>query len=79
LAADPTTMPKSMSRKFQHGPGELELVGVVPKVLGVVEELGAGGVAAGAAVVVGGYHSGSNPTRRMASMASATSASRNQI
>ena len=43
--------------------GELQLVAVVPQRLGGVEELGARGVAAGAAVVVGRYQSAS-PTNR---------------
>ena len=53
LAAEPTAMPRSMSRRLQVGPANSSSCGVVPKGLGGVEELGAGGVAAGAAVVVG--------------------------
>lgn len=50
FAADPTAMPRSMSRRLQCG--ELEFVGVFAELVGGVEELGAGGVSAGAAVVV---------------------------
>ena len=52
LAAEPTAMPKSMSRRL-HWAGEFEFGGLAAQSFGVVEEFGAGGVPAGAAVVVG--------------------------
>jgi hypothetical protein len=45
-------MPKSMSRRL-HWAGEFEFGGLAAQSFGVVEEFGAGGVPAGAAVVVG--------------------------
>jgi hypothetical protein len=58
--------------------GELELLGVSTELGRGVQELGTGGEAAGSAVVVGRIPV-ARPTKRTASMASATSASRNQI
>ena len=53
LAAEPTAMPRSMSRRLQVGPANSSSAESSRSGLGGVEELGAGGVAAGAAVVVG--------------------------
>ena len=52
LAAERTAMPRAMSRRLQTMPGEFEFGGLIAQGLGVVEEFGAGGVPAGAAVVV---------------------------
>src|SRR5215831_18241117 len=52
LAAEPTAMPGSMSQVADRS-GEFEVGGLAAQGFGVVEEFGAGGVAAGAAVVVG--------------------------
>jgi hypothetical protein len=62
-----------------HGAGELELMGVLPQLLGAMEKLGAGGIAAGTAVVVRRVPVGGQADEEDASTASATSASRNQI
>jgi hypothetical protein len=53
LAAEPTAMPRSMSRRLQVGPANSRLAESSLRALVFVEEFGAGGVAAGPAVVVG--------------------------
>jgi hypothetical protein len=53
LAAEPTAMPRSISRQVALWTDELELFRGASELAGGVHELGAGGVAAGAAVVDG--------------------------
>ena len=53
FAADPTAMQRGNVAQVAYRAGEFEVGGLAAQVLGVVQELGAGGVAAGAAVVVG--------------------------